>query len=40
MVLMIFMLPAGIVDGFLACPALILILTGYFGKKEITKAPL
>ncbi len=35
MVLMIFMLPAGIMDGILACSALILILTGYFGKREI-----
>lgn len=35
MALMIFMLPAGILDGILSCAALILILTGYFGKKEI-----
>jgi hypothetical protein len=35
MALMIFMLPAGIFDGILACTALILILTGYFGKKKI-----
>lgn len=35
MALMIFMLPAGILDGILACPALILILTQYFGKKKI-----
>lgn len=35
MTLMIFMLPAGIMDGLLACTALILMLTQYFGKKEI-----
>ena len=35
MALMIFMLPAGIIDGILACTALILILTQYFGKKKI-----
>lgn len=35
MVLMIFMLPAGIPDGILACTALVLILTGYYGKREI-----
>ena len=35
MAVMMFMLPAGIMDGVLACAALILILTGYFGKKEI-----
>lgn len=35
MVLMIFMLPAGILDGILACSALILILTQYFGKRNI-----
>lgn len=34
--LMIFMLPAGIMDSILACTALILILTQYFGKTEIT----
>ena len=28
------MLPAGIMDGILACTALILILTQYFGKKK------
>jgi len=37
MILMIFMLPAGIMDGILACTALILILTQYFGKKKITE---
>lgn len=35
MALMIFMLPAGVMDGILSCTALILLLTGYFGKKEI-----
>ena len=35
MILMMFMLPAGIVDGVLSCSALILILTQYFGNKEI-----
>lgn len=35
MALMIFMLPAGIVDGILACSSLILILTQYFGDKKI-----
>lgn len=32
---MIFMLPAGIIDGILACTALILISTQYFGKDKI-----
>ncbi|GHV32413.1 hypothetical protein FACS18949_03240 [Clostridia bacterium] len=36
MTLMIFMLPAGVVDGILACSALIIILTQYFGKRRIT----
>lgn len=35
MALMMFMLPAGILDGLLACSALILILTQYFGNKKI-----
>jgi len=35
MALMIFMLPAGIIDGLFACSALILMLTAYFGKKKI-----
>ncbi len=35
MALMMFMLPAGIMDGILACSALILILTQYFGGKKI-----
>ncbi len=33
--LMMFMLPAGIIDGILAAAALILILTQYYGKKAI-----
>ena len=35
MILMMFMLPAGIMDGVLACSSLILILTQYFGEKKI-----
>lgn len=35
MALMMFMLPAGIIDGILACSSLILILTQYFGDKKI-----
>ena len=35
MALMMFMLPAGIIDGILACTSLVLILTQYFGNKEI-----
>lgn len=35
MALMMFMLPAGIMDGILACSAWILILTQYFGNKKI-----
>lgn len=35
MTLMIFMLPAGIMDGILACSALILILLQYFGNRKI-----
>lgn len=34
MALMMFMLPAGIMDGILSCSALILILTRYFGNKK------
>lgn len=37
MALMIFMLPAGIMDGILACSALILMLTQYFGDKKISR---
>jgi uncharacterized membrane protein (DUF2068 family) len=33
--LMIFMLPAGIMDGILAAAALILMLSGFWGKKKI-----
>lgn len=36
MALMIFMLPAGIVDGILACSALVLTVMGYFGDREIS----
>ncbi len=35
MALMMFMLPAGIMDGILATTALLLILTQYYGKKKI-----
>lgn len=35
MIIMIFMLPAGVMDGVLACSALILILTKYYGKNSI-----
>ena len=35
MMLMIFMLPAGIMDGVLSCTALVLILMQYFGDKRI-----
>ena len=35
MALMIFMLPAGVMDGILACSALVLMLIRYFGKSEI-----
>ena len=35
MVLMMFMLPAGIMDGMLACSALVLILVQYFGDRKI-----
>ena len=35
MALMMFMLPAGIMDGILAITALILILTQYFENKKI-----
>lgn len=37
MALMMFMLPAGIMDGIFACSALILILTEYFGDKKIVE---
>lgn len=35
MTVMMFMLPAGIMDGILASAALILILTQYFGNKKV-----
>ncbi len=35
MMVMLFMIPSGIADGALACSALILLLMGYYGKKEI-----
>lgn len=35
MILMVFMLPAGIVDGVFATTALILMLTAYFGDRKI-----
>ncbi|MDD3172377.1 MAG: hypothetical protein PHF63_01695 [Herbinix sp.] len=35
MAIMIFMLPAGIMDGILACTALVLILIQYYGTKRI-----
>lgn len=37
MVLMMFILPAGIIDGIFATTALILILTQYFGNKKIVE---
>ena len=37
MALMMFMLPAGIMDGILASSSLILILIGYFGDKKIVE---
>lgn len=35
MALMMFLLPFGITDGILTCAALVLMLTEYFGSKEI-----
>lgn len=35
MALMMFLLPAGIMDGIFSCSALILMLTQYFGDKKI-----
>lgn len=35
MILMIFILPASIMDGILSCSALILILLQYFGNRKI-----
>jgi uncharacterized membrane protein (DUF2068 family) len=37
MALMIFMLPAGIMDGILSCTIIVILLIGYFGKNEIIK---
>lgn len=37
MTLMMFLLPAGIMDGILACSALICMLVQYFGDKKITE---
>ena len=34
---MLFMIPAGIADGILASTALVLLLSGYFGKQPIIK---
>ena len=38
MILMMFMLPAGIADGILAGSALVLILIQYFGDKNIVES--
>jgi len=38
MVLMVFMLPAGLVDGVLACSALVLLLTAYFGARPLVES--
>ncbi len=35
MIVMLFMIPSGIVDGIFACTAMILLLIGYYDKKEI-----
>ena len=37
MVLMVFMLPAGILDGLLACSALVLLLTASFGTRPLPR---
>lgn len=37
MILMMFLLPAGIMDGILACSALVLILIQYYEDKQIVK---
>jgi hypothetical protein len=39
MVLMVFMLPAGLVDGLLACSALVLLLSAYFGVRPLVARP-
>ncbi len=35
MTVMLFMIPSGIADGILACTAMVLLLVGYYDKKEI-----
>lgn len=35
MIVMLFMIPSGIADGIFACTAMILLLMGYYDKKEI-----
>lgn len=35
MMVMLFMIPSGIADGIFACTAMILLLMGYYDKKEI-----
>lgn len=35
MIVMLFMIPAGIADGIFACTAMFLLLTGYYDKKVI-----
>ena len=35
MIVMLFMIPSGIADGIFACTAMILLLIGYYDKKEI-----
>jgi uncharacterized membrane protein (DUF2068 family) len=37
MALMIFMLPAGIMDGILSCTTIVILLTEYFGQNKIVK---
>lgn len=37
MVLMLFMLPAGVADGLLSCTTLVLILIQYYGKREVVE---
>ncbi len=37
MILLVFLLPAGALDGILACIALILLLSGYFGKRSVSE---
>ena len=35
MILMVFMLPSGVMDGIFACSSLVLILMAYYGENEI-----